>query len=147
MGFKKKIGHIEGSQLLLKLCGWDYIEGKIKNDGIYVFNSSLTRKWIKMVSELFQFYIEQKIKQNVNKNKNDNKMKIDDDIPIITDFPRKKLKPKNEKMGKQKRRFPKIHKLSKQELREKRLRNLGNIHDENYGIVPNDANNENMVGP
>merc|ERR1712176_573105 len=48
-------------------------------------------------------------------------------------------------MGKKKRNLPKMNKLSNEELREKRLKNLGNIHDDNYGVISND--NDNVIGP
>eukprot|EP00483_Globobulimina_turgida_P001941 UN01943 len=49
-------------------------------------------------------------------------------------------------MGKKKQKLPKMNKLSNTEMREKRLRNLGNIKDENYGKICA-AENKNMIGP
>eukprot|EP00484_Ammonia_sp_Unknown_P027153 CAMPEP_0197047308 /NCGR_PEP_ID=MMETSP1384-20130603/22829_1 /TAXON_ID=29189 /ORGANISM="Ammonia sp." /LENGTH=567 /DNA_ID=CAMNT_0042479213 /DNA_START=72 /DNA_END=1775 /DNA_ORIENTATION=- len=154
--FKKKLAHIAGSALLLKLCGWDYIanDGNSNShaaaDGLYVFNSTLPLEWIKMVAEFLKFYLDREILSNTNEttlDKTTQAAKIDDEFPIITDFPRKKLKPKNEKQGQQKRKLPKMHKLSAQEMREKRLKNLGNINDANYGKVEQHGNGSEMIGP
>merc|ERR1712228_39319 len=97
-------------------------------------------KWIEMITKFLHFYI----KQTMNEQQSEN---MNDDIPIITEFPRKRLKPKNKMMGKQKKRKrPTMNVLSTDELREKRLQNLGNINSANYGMLSNE-NNESMVGP
>ena len=141
--FQKKIANIQGSKLLLKLCGWDYIKNN-NNDNIYIFNSKISLESIQSISNFIQFYVEQEIQQKEKMNVDDNNGP-NDDIPIITDFPRKKLKPKNQKMGKKRRNLPNINKLSNEQLREKRMKNLGNINDKNYGMI--NSENKNIIGP
>eukprot|EP01083_Nonionella_stella_P188024 692204_1 len=137
--FQKKIAHIQGSNLLLTMCGWDHIgnTNHNSNDGMYIFNSALNTSWIEMVARFLSFYIEQETQHNKTQQNS---------FDIITEFRRKKLKPKNVKLGKKTRVFPKINRLSKQQLREKRLRNLGNVEDEHYGTVVNNGNS-NTIGP
>eukprot|EP01083_Nonionella_stella_P184551 670429_1 len=61
--FQKKIGQVKGSQLLLKLCGWVYIEMDKTNQqngsysSIYVFESSITIEFIECVVEFLNEYM------------------------------------------------------------------------------------------
>eukprot|EP01083_Nonionella_stella_P278004 945277_1 len=53
--FTEHIRPINGSQLLLQLCGWRYSAP----DNKYVFDSSLSLHWVQTVSSFMQFYIQQ----------------------------------------------------------------------------------------
>ena len=147
--FQRKIAHIEGGKLLLALCGWDHIEdgADTNNDGMYIFNSSLTTSWIQMVVEFMAFYVEQEFAANLKAEKPmKSNESINTEIPIITDFPKKRLFPKNVKTGKPQRKMPKIQRLSPSELREQRLKNLGNVQAANYGTISG-QNGKSIRGP
>lgn len=138
--FQQKIASIDGYQLLLKLCGFDYIQQTAENqgDGLFVYNSALSTQFIQMTAHFLQFYMQQTTAQQQLK-------KINDDIPIITEFPRKRKQPKNVKTGQlKKKKRPKPNILSADALRQQRLKNLGNINSANYGLVSSENTN---IGP